>query len=80
VTVDVGSTVRFSASVTGATNTSVLWTIAEDEGGTISGDGAYTAPSAPGVFHIIATSQADNTRVGQATITVQAGNATGIIQ
>lgn len=80
VTVNVGSTVRFSASVTGATNTSVLWSIAENEGGTISGDGAYIAPTVPGVFHIIATSQADNTRVGQATVTVQSGNATGIIQ
>jgi hypothetical protein len=39
-------------------------------GGAVTGAGLYTAPSAPGVFHVVATSRADPTRSARATVTV----------
>ena len=44
--------------------------------------GAYTAPTAPGTYHVVATSQADPSKTAVATVTVQPsivvtpGNAT----
>jgi uncharacterized protein YjdB len=70
----------FSATVTGSTNTAVTWTISEGAvGGMIDSTGKYTAPNAAGTFHVTATSQADGTQ-SSATVTVQAGSASGTIQ
>lgn len=58
-----GTSVGFTATVTGSKNTGVTWKVQEGSaGGTIDSRGKYTAPNAPGVYHIIATSNA-NTRV-----------------
>lgn len=71
VTLGVGGVQSFSANVSGTTNTSVLWSIQEGTtGGTIASDGTYTAPGTAGTFHVIATSVADPTKTGSATITV----------
>jgi hypothetical protein len=56
-------TVTFTATVTGSTNKGVLWTVQEGPtGGDVSTAGVFTAPSAPGTYHVVATSLADGTR------------------
>jgi len=65
-----GAMQQFSAMVT-ATNPAVTWTIQEaPAGGSITGAGVYTAPQVAGTYHVIATSVADMTKNGGATITV----------
>ena len=62
-------TQQFTATVTGAADTTVTWTIQEGAlGGTLSDSGLYTAPAALGLYHVIATSNADNTQSATATI------------
>jgi hypothetical protein len=72
---------NFTASVIGSVNTTVAWNVQEGSaGGSITGTGVYTAPNVPGTFHVVATSQADPTQQATATVTVQAGSASGTIQ
>jgi len=60
-----GTTVQFHA------NLPVFWSVREgNAGGTIGSNGLYTAPSAAGTFHIVATSQADPKVNGTAFVEV----------
>jgi hypothetical protein len=60
VLVVTNASTQFSAQVTGSTNTGVTWSVREGaEGGSITSTGTYTAPSTPGVYHVVATSDAD---------------------
>jgi large repetitive protein len=71
VTIDVGNQFPFAATVTGTVNTAVSWAVQEGpSGGNINSSGLYTAPGADGMFHVIATSQADTTQKATATVTV----------
>lgn len=76
----VGQTLPFSATVTGATNTSVAWSVrGGSPNGTISTSGVYMAPPAvpsPAQVAIVATSQADSTKTGTAIVTVVASSGT----
>jgi hypothetical protein len=82
VTLTVGATQTFTATVTGSTTTGVNWGVLEAApGAAISATGTYTAPTAPGTYHITATSQIDGTQA-TATVIVQAaqpGSAVGTI-
>ncbi len=70
-TADSCSTVSFSATVSGLTNTSVNWTVQEGStGGTITPGGVYTAPATPGTYHVVATSQASSNITATAAVTV----------
>jgi hypothetical protein len=65
-------TLQFSAQVTGANDTAVLWSVQENaSGGFVDASGLYTAPAAAGTFHVVATSHADPTRSVSATVTVR---------
>jgi len=74
-----GNQATFSATVTNTTNTSVSWSVNGVSGGnaavgSISPGGVYTAPAdlpSPAAVQITATSQADTTKSGSATETVQ---------
>ena len=71
VTIDVGNQFTFVTNVTGTANKAVSWTIQEGmSGGNITSSGVYTAPGTDGVFHVIATSQANTTQKATATVTV----------
>ena len=69
----------FTASVTGSTDTGVLWSVNGIVGGnaalgTIVGNGNYTAPStlpSPNSITITATSLADSTKSGNSAVTLQ---------
>jgi len=69
VSLTIGSTQQFTATVTGTANTAVSWTVMEAGGGTVSATGLYTAPQLPGTYHLKATSIADTARSAQATVT-----------
>lgn len=76
-TVLVGATQQFTATVLGSANKDVTWTISGP--GTISAAGLYTAPATlhpPASVTVTATSQADNTKSGSATITIPAVSLT----
>jgi len=60
-------TQQFSATVTGNSNASVLWSAS---GGTISQGGFYTAGSTAGGYAVTATSAADSSKSAQATVSV----------
>ena len=80
-TLSVGDPQTFTAVVQGTANQSVSWSVQEGAaGGSISATGVYTAPGVPGTYHVVATSQADPSKSGSATVIVQAGNAAGTIQ
>jgi hypothetical protein len=78
VNVPAGSTVQFTATVTGTTNTTVAWQVNGMSGGnstvgTISSAGLYTAPASPpspATVAITAVSQADTTKSGSASATI----------
>lgn len=72
-----GGTQTFTATVANATNTAVTWTVQEGaSGGSITTGGLYTAPLSIGTYHVVATSVADNTKSGSATVTVTLAPAT----
>ena len=70
VTLHPAGTQTFAATVSGLTNTAVNFTIQENVGGLISSAGLYTAPSAGGLYHVVATSTEEATVTASATVTV----------
>lgn len=77
VTVGTGATIQFTASVSGATNTTVTWSVQEGStGGTVSSTGLYTAPSTAGTYHVVAVSNADNGKSAMAIVTATPASAT----
>jgi len=70
--VQVGSTdtVPFSATFQGSP-IDVVWSMLEGfSGGSISGDGKYTAPSLPGTYHAVAIRTSNPNEIGVVTINV----------
>ena len=71
VTLSQGATLSFAATVTGTTDTAVIWSVQENGGGMIDCTGLYTAPQgANGTFHVVATSQANSDAQGIAAVAV----------
>ncbi len=76
VSLNAGGTQQFTATVTGATNTDVAWTVSCSEApcGTIDGTGLYTAPASideeDDPVTVTATSAADNTKSATASVTL----------
>jgi hypothetical protein len=86
VSVPLGGTQPFTATVTGTTNTAVNWSVNNVAGGnatvgTISATGLYTAPQnlpSPASVTVTATSQADATRSGSASATITSDLAVSV--
>ena len=76
-----GATKSFSAVVTFAQNTAVIWSVQESGGGSITQAGLYTAPaSIPGAiatYHVVATSVENPSRSAGAEVTIQQGATPG---
>ncbi len=64
------ATREFTATVTGATDESVTWSVVEVGGGAVTSGGLYTAPAGEGTYHVRATSVEDPSKYGQAIVTV----------
>jgi len=72
-TVAAGASKAFTCSVSGAADTACTWSVQEGaSGGGITAAGVYTAPSAAGGYHVVATSHADPTKSATAAVTVTA--------
>ncbi|WPB80765.1 hypothetical protein KYC5002_16715 [Archangium violaceum] len=67
VTLPMAGTQRFTATVTGASDTSVTWTAT---GGEITQAGGFTAPRQEGTYRVRATSVADTARYAESVVTV----------
>lgn len=67
-----GEAQTFVATVVGINNKAVNWSVEEEDGGTITDTGLYTAPKIQGVYHITATSRGRPEAKCVATITVLA--------
>jgi len=70
-----GGTQQFTATVTGADNLAVTWSVDSVRGGnstdgTIANTGLYNAPQQSGTHVVTATSVADTTKSASATVTV----------
>jgi hypothetical protein len=72
ITMPANEQYQFHASVSGGTNSAVMWTITDDvDGGVVSSTGLYTAPSTDGhECHVRATSVEDPTRYAEAVVTI----------
>jgi len=78
----VGSTVQYTATITGSSNTAVAWSVNGVAGGnstvgTISASGLYTAPTAapnPPTVVVTATSQAAGNSTASTTLTLTLNN------
>jgi hypothetical protein len=91
VTVNPGSatiapshTEQFSAVVTGTSNPGVIWAVDGTAGGnttvgTVDNTGFYTAPSTIGPHTVSATSAADPSKSGSATVNVTSGPTPGVV-
>ncbi|MGC2108664.1 MAG: zinc-ribbon domain-containing protein [Candidatus Korobacteraceae bacterium] len=78
-----GKACDLAASVSGADDVQVSWSVREGdaggrvinrgahaENGTVSLQAVYVAPKTPGTYHVVATSNADPSKSGEAEITV----------
>ena len=71
VTIAPGQIIPFAASVTGASDTAVIWSVLEGAaGGQVSVQGVYTAPATGGAYHVVAASHADTSKTATAVVTV----------
>lgn len=62
---------RFEARVDGVATARVAWSVQEgSDGGTVTDDGTYTAPSAGGVYHLVAIGRDDPARRGSIAVQV----------
>ncbi len=72
VTIGQGTVADLTAEVSGSSITAVQWSVeGGDENGTVSSTGRYTAPNKSGTFTVTATSVADPTKQGSASVTVE---------
>ncbi len=71
VTLFAGETQVFVTTVS-AGNPTVTWSIDEEDGGTVTDQGVYTAPKVQGVYHVTAVSTSDPQKRALATVTVLA--------
>jgi hypothetical protein len=74
-----GDQAQFTAEVAGVVNTDVDWSVDEPGGGSISVDGLYTAPFAPGTFTVRATSASDPSAQSTAIVVVQDAVACSVV-
>ncbi len=76
----VRTTAKFSATVSGASDTSVTFRVVESNGGNVLNTGEYLAPTTAGTYTVRATSTADSAKYADAKVTVRdyAGNFTRV--
>lgn len=80
VSLSVGATTQFAATVKGSTNTAVAWSVDGVSGGnpsvgTINTSGLYTAPTQTGSHTVVATSMAESSSSAKAAVSVISGIA-----
>ncbi len=71
-----GASRAFRATVKGAADQSVYWSVKGPDGGSITPEGVYTAPATPGTYAVTATSRADVRASASVRVTVTCGTPT----
>lgn len=66
-----GASRTLQAKVRGSSKVVLHWAVEEDQGGTVTQDGTYTAPAVPGTYHVTATGELPWGIQAIATIRVQ---------
>jgi len=66
-----GGARTFGVRMRGLARNTVTWSVEEAEGGTITPEGQYTAPSRPGTYHVTAISTLDPEVSVSATVRVE---------
>lgn len=66
-----GGTLPFQARVKGLTKANLNWYVEEENGGTITSDGVYTAPRTPGNYRILASVEGYPGALGYTTVHVE---------
>lgn len=66
-----GGSCRFVAFLIGSKSPDFSWSVVEDNGGSVTNDGVYTAPQQPGVYHVRVTSIVDPSKRREMTVTVK---------
>jgi hypothetical protein len=62
--------VVFGATVSGASDKTVSWSVVESNGGSVDANGQYVAGQFDGTYHVRATSNSDPTKHADVTVTV----------
>jgi Galactose oxidase, central domain len=76
-TVTEGGSLSFLATVKGAADTRVTWSVQVGAtGGSITSSGVYTAPNTLGAYSVVATSVADATASASAVVTIELPTST----
>ncbi len=70
-TLSPGETRSFTVRMRGLPRSTASWAVEEADGGTVSPEGLYTAPSRPGAYHVTATSTLDPEVSVSATVRVE---------
>ena len=71
--------IPFTATVTGSADGGIVWSVQGGaSNGTITGSGVYTAPATDGQYVVVASSAADSSKIGTATVTVKALSPIGV--
>lgn len=73
-----GGTIAFASQVTGTIDTSVVWSVVEAAGGSVSSTGVYVAPAQAGTFHVRVASTASPSVFALATVTVTPTPTVGV--
>jgi len=74
-----GGGMQFSATLLGTPDLHVIWSVAEGAaGGSVDGQGHYTAPATEGSFHVTARSRADPGRSAIASVLVRKTEPVGV--
>jgi len=74
VTLLPGQSTTFMDTVTGPSNTAVVWAVEEAGCGNVTQDGVYTAPDSPATCHVTITSVANPCENSTATVTAAAAD------
>lgn len=78
-TVSAGGTIQFSAFIVGSQSREFSWSVVESDGGSITGDGRYTAPLTAGTYHVKATSVAEPGKSTTVPVTVESKNIVTVV-
>ncbi len=62
---------RFKASVSGAEDKGVVWSVKDESGGAIDANGSYQAPESQGTYEIVAAARADESITASAFVIVE---------
>jgi hypothetical protein len=77
-TLTVGRGMKFGFELRGGTSAEVLWSVGTPGGGSVTGEGNYTAPGRPGRYDVQVAAKDDPRKVAQASVKVVAEPAGAI--